>query len=117
MPTMTLYHNPRCSKSRETLALLEARNADIEVRRYLDEPLTLDELRELASRLDTPVDSLVRTNETEWKTLALATPSDAQRLEAIASHPRLMQRPVLDRGDRAVIGRPPEAVLTLLDEA
>lgn len=115
MSTLILYHNPRCSKSREALALLEARDANIQVRRYLDDPLSLDELYALAERLDSPVESLVRTSEAEWKALALDAPTDEQRLKAIAAHPRLMQRPLLDRGDRAILGRPPEAILTLLD--
>lgn len=115
--TLTLYHNPRCSKSREALALLEARGTDVTLRRYLDEPLSLIELQSLAARLVDPIENLVRTNEDEWKALALDTPSDEQRLQAIAKHPRLLQRPLLDRGDRAIIGRPPEAIMVLLDEA
>lgn len=117
MAALTLYHNPRCSKSREALALLEAHSADFTLRRYLDEPLSLVELQALATRLEGPIKALVRTNEAEWKALALDSPSDEQYLEAIASHPRLLQRPLLDRGDRAVIGRPPEAIMTLLDRA
>lgn len=113
MATMTFYHNPQCAKSREALALLESHGVDVQVRRYLDDPLSLDELRSLASRLDDALESLVRTKDTEWKALKLTSPSDAQRLEAIARYPRLMQRPLLDRGDRAVIGHPPEAVLVL----
>lgn len=117
MPALILYHNPRCSKSREALSLLEAHHADVEVRPYLKTPLSLEELRALASRLDTPIETLVRTNEPEWKALALDTPTEEEYLAAIAEHPRLLQRPVLDRGDRAVIGRPPEAILALLDNA
>ncbi len=114
-PRLTLYHNPRCSKSREALALLEERGVDLNVRRYLDAPLSLAELQSLAARLEDSTERLVRTNEDAWKALALEAPSDQQRLEAIAAHPRLLQRPVLDRGDRAIIGRPPEAILALLD--
>lgn len=115
MATLTLYHNPRCSKSREALSLLEARGADVAVRRYLDEPLSLVELRALSLRLEGPIEALVRSNEAQWKALGLDAPSDEQRLAAISDHPRLMQRPILDRGDRAIIGRPPEAILALLD--
>lgn len=117
MATLTLYHNPRCSKSREALALLETHGADFTLRRYLDDPLSLTELQSLAARLKGPIRDLVRSNEDEWKALALDTPSDEQRLQAIAQHPRLLQRPLLDRGDRAIIGRPPEAIMALLDEA
>ncbi|MGC3874409.1 arsenate reductase (glutaredoxin) [Halomonas sp. GXIMD04776] len=114
---LTLYHNPRCSKSREALNLLETQGVDFRIHRYLETPLSLDELQSLAARLDDDTLALVRTNEMEWKALRLAAPSEQQCLEAIAQHPRLMQRPLLDRGDRAVIGRPPEAILSLLDEA
>ena len=117
MTTLTLYHNPRCSKSREALALLEARSVDFQIRRYLDEPLSHEELVMLARRLDNPISALLRSTEDEWKHLALESPDDEQRLAAIANYPRLLQRPILDRGDRAIIGRPPEAILSLIDAA
>lgn len=115
MTTFTLYHNPRCSKSREALALLEARGVEVTVHRYLDAPLDIDALRDLAQRLEDGVPALVRTNEAQWKSLALEAPSDEERLQAIAEHPRLMQRPILDDGRRARIGRPPEAILALVE--
>lgn len=115
MTTLTLYHNPRCSKSREALSLLEAKGVDFEIRRYLDEPLTHAELISLANRLDNPVSELLRSNEDEWKRLAVEAPDDEKRLAAIAEYPRLLQRPILDRGDRAIIGRPTEAILSLVD--
>jgi arsenate reductase (glutaredoxin) len=115
MAALTLYHNPRCSKSREALALLSTHDVEVQVRRYLEDPLDLEELRSLAARLDAPLVSLIRSNEAEWKALGLNEPDDEACLTAIAEHPRLLQRPILDRGDRAVIGRPPEAILTLLD--
>lgn len=111
---ITLYHNPRCSKSREALALLEARGVEFRVHRYLDDPLDAQALRELTGRLD-DAGALLRSNEAEWKALG----QDASDLEtviaAIAETPKLMQRPIADRGDRAIIGRPPEAILALLD--
>lgn len=115
MTTFTLYHNPRCSKSREALALLEARRVDVSVHRYLDDPLDITHLRSLAQRLENGVPALVRTNEAQWKALALQDPSDEERLQAIADNPRLMQRPILDDGTRARIGRPPEALLDLIE--
>ena len=115
MAALVLYHNPRCSKSREALDLLRARDVDVQVRRYLDEPLDAEELRSLAARLTSPMESLIRTNEPEWKALGLVEPDETACLAAIMEHPRLLQRPILDRGDCAVIGRPPEAILTLLD--
>ncbi|MDW5375502.1 arsenate reductase (glutaredoxin) [Halomonas sp. HP20-15] len=115
MSPLTLYHNPRCSKSRQALQLLEERGCDFHVRRYLDAPLSREELEALAARLDGDVADLVRTQESDWKALQLATPSADDYLAALAAHPRLMQRPLLDRGDRAVIGRPPENILALID--
>ncbi|GAB2799362.1 arsenate reductase (glutaredoxin) [Halomonas shantousis] len=115
MAEFIMYHNPRCSKSREALALLEASGVEFRLHRYLDDPLDEKALRELAARLDGDSTELLRTNESDWKTLGIDSPSEAQRLHAIADNPRLMQRPILDRGDRAVIGRPPEAILALLE--
>ena len=85
MTTFTLYHNPRCSKSREALALLEARGVDVTVHRYLDAPLDIDALRDLAQRLEDGVPALVRTNEAQWKSLALETPSDGVPGEVVAA--------------------------------
>ncbi|MHB0775469.1 arsenate reductase family protein [Halomonas sp. WWR20] len=114
MPEFIMYHNPRCSKSREALALLESRGVEFRLHRYLQEPLDEQTLRELALRLDQGSAALLRANEADWKALGLDTPSEEQRLLAIADNPRLMQRPILDRGDRAIVGRPPEAILELL---
>ncbi|MDT8893681.1 ArsC/Spx/MgsR family protein [Halomonas sp. I1] len=112
---LTLLHNPRCSKSRQALALLEERGADVRVRRYLDDPLDEKELRALMSRLDADGTALVRTNEAEWKDLDADLDDPDQVVKAIRAHPKLLQRPIADDGLRAVIGRPPEDVLGLLD--
>ncbi|WFM69693.1 arsenate reductase (glutaredoxin) [Halomonas sp. CKK8] len=112
---ITLLHNPRCSKSRQALALLEEAGAEVTVRRYLDEPLDADELRSLIQRLEGSVSALVRRNETEWKQLGADVEDPRQVIDAIVTHPRILQRPIADDGRRAVIGRPPEAVLALLD--
>ncbi|APX93059.1 arsenate reductase (glutaredoxin) [Halomonas sp. 1513] len=115
MATITYYHNPRCSKSRQGLALFEARGVEVNVRRYLDAPLELAELSRLVARLQSPLANLVRTDEAAWKALDIAIDDQRRVLEAIAAEPRLLQRPIADDGQRAVIGRPPEAMLTLLD--
>ncbi|MFY0988958.1 arsenate reductase (glutaredoxin) [Halomonas sp. C05BenzN] len=115
MTTITLYHNPRCSKSRQALALLEERGVGFQVRRYLDEPLSEDELRALMARLDGDTAALVRRQEPEWKALSADAGDPEQVVRAIVAHPRLMERPIADDGERAVIGRPPEDVLALLD--
>lgn len=112
---ITLLHNPRCSKSRQALALLEERGVDVEVRRYLDTPLDGAELRALLSRLAVGPRALVRTNETEWKALGADADDPDQVVNAILAHPRILQRPIADDGHRAVIGRPPEDILALLD--
>lgn len=112
---LTLLHNPRCSKSRQALALLEERGADVQVRRYLDDPLDEKELRSLMSRLDADGSALVRTNEAEWKALDADIDDPDQVVRAIVAHPKILQRPIADDGQRAVIGRPPEDVLGLLD--
>ncbi|MFY8117499.1 MAG: arsenate reductase (glutaredoxin) [Roseateles sp.] len=111
-----LFHNPRCSKSREALALLEERGVTPEVREYLKTPLSLAELHQLRALLGLPARELLRSGEEEYAQLDLARPelSEDALLQAIAEHPRLLQRPILVRGERAVIARPPERVLDLL---
>lgn len=112
---ITLYHNPRCSKSRQALALLEERGAEVRVRRYLDEPLSEEELRDLMSRLDADGEALVRTKETEWKEVADTNLQDQEQvIGVLVRYPKLMERPIADDGKHAVIGRPPEDVLALL---
>lgn len=112
-----LYHNPRCSKSRETLALLEQRGVELNVVHYLDEPPDVATLKAMAAALDGPVSSLVRPGEAPWQEAGLspAELSDDELFEFIARHPRVLQRPVLVVGNRARIGRPPERVLEILD--
>ncbi|MDR5892557.1 arsenate reductase (glutaredoxin) [Halomonas mongoliensis] len=115
MPPITLLHNPRCSKSRQALALLEEHGAPVTVRRYLDQPLDEAELRGLIARLEGPLEALVRRKEAEWKALDADAADLEQVVAAILAHPRLLERPVADDGRRAVIGRPPEQVLALLE--
>lgn len=112
---ITFYHNPRCSKSRQALALLEEHGAEVTVRRYLDEPLSEEELRDLMSRLDADGERLVRTQEPEWQEVEDTNLQDQEQvIAAIVRHPKLMERPIADDGKRAVLGRPPEDVLALL---
>ena len=111
-----LYHNTRCSKSRGALALLQERGIEPEVVFYLETPPSADELRAIADQLGLPVRAMLRTGEEEYAALGLAEPSldDGALLEAMAAHPRLIERPIFVHNGRAVIGRPPEQVLTLL---
>ncbi|PSJ23439.1 arsenate reductase (glutaredoxin) [Halomonas sp. ND22Bw] len=112
---ITLLHNPRCSKSRQALALLEERGVAVQVRRYLDDPLDGAELRALMARVTAEPRELVRTGEAEWKALEADRDDSEQVIEAIVAHPKILQRPIADDGQRAIIGRPPEDILALLD--
>ena len=116
MTDLTLYHNPRCSKSRGALELLEARGLTPTVVRYLETPLDAAQLKALLAKLDLTARQLLRTGEEEYKTLnrADASLSDPQLIAAIAAHPKLMERPILETADKAIIGRPPENVLEIL---
>lgn len=116
MTDLTLYHNPRCSKSRGALELLEARGLQPTVVRYLETPPTAAELTALLAKLKLPARDLLRTGEDEYKALNLADASltETQLIAAMAEHPKLIERPILIAGDKAVIGRPPERVLELL---
>ena len=113
---MVLLHNPRCSKSRATLALLEERGAKFELREYLSDPLSRDELASLGERLGRPPRQWVRDKEAAFSEAGLSgESSDDELLDAVAAHPILMERPILVRGQRAAVGRPPEDVVALLD--
>jgi len=116
MTDLTLYHNPRCSKSRGALELLEARGLQPTVVRYLETPPTAAELTALLAKLQLPARDLLRSGEDEYKALNLADASltEAQLIAAMVEHPKLIERPILIAGDKAVIGRPPERVLELL---
>lgn len=116
MTDLTLYHNPRCSKSRGALELLEARGLQPQVVRYLETPPSAIELRSLLGKLGIGARGLLRTGEDEYKALNLGDSalSDDQLIDAMVTHPKLIERPILIVGDKAVIGRPPEKVLELL---
>ncbi|MBG8562772.1 MULTISPECIES: arsenate reductase (glutaredoxin) [Pseudomonas] len=116
MTELTLYHNPRCSKSRGALELLEARGLTPEVVRYLETPPDAATLKALLGKLGIGARQLLRSGEDEYKTLGLADPalSDDQLIDAMARHPKLIERPILVAGNKAVIGRPPEKVLEIL---
>ena len=110
-----LLHNPRCSKSRAARALLEERGVCFDERRYLEDPLSREELEELAVRLGKPPLEWSRGGEKAWSEAGLPPEPDAEALlTAMAAHPILLERPILVVGRRAVVGRPPERVLELL---
>ena len=114
----TIYHNPRCSKSREALALLQAKAQDPAVIDYLQTPLDLMQLQELRQLLGIPARELLRESEEAYASLGLDDPdlSEEALLAAIAAHPVLLQRPIVVNGQRAVIARPAERLLMVLDQ-
>lgn len=112
-PEVIIWHNPRCSKSRATLKLLEERGITPRVRRYLDEPPSALELREVARKLGVGPREMIRTKEPEYRAQGLDTADDDALFEAMARTPRLIERPIVIAGGKARIGRPPEAVLEL----
>lgn len=110
-----IYHNPRCSKSRATLALLEQRGVELEIVDYLTTPPSKATLRNLMRKLDGPALALVRTGEPEFKTYSGRDLGDDDIVDLLAEAPRLLQRPIVEVGDKARIGRPPEQVLELFE--
>jgi arsenate reductase len=115
MSDVIIYHNPRCSKSREALKLLEENGVEAEVVRYLDNPPSKEELKALLKKLGISARALMRTKEKIYKELGLKDVDDEEKLiEAMVQHPKLIERPVVIKGDKAVIGRPPEKVLEIV---
>ncbi|MDO8828176.1 arsenate reductase (glutaredoxin) [Methylophaga sp.] len=116
MSKIRIYHNTRCSKSRETLALLENQQHDIEIIDYLNTPPTTDELTVVLQLLNMRPRQLMRSKETLYKELQLdnAKLSDQQLIEIMCANPKLIERPIVIKDDQAIIGRPPEAVLNIL---
>jgi len=110
------YHHPRCSKSRQALALLHARGITPEIVPYLDTRPDAASLNRLLKQLALPARALLRTGEEEYKALGLDNPAldEAALIEAMCAHPGLIERPIFVHGTRAVIGRPPERALELL---
>lgn len=115
MPTR-IYHNPRCSKSRQTLALLQEHHVDAEIVEYLQTPPDKQELEHLLALLKLEPRQLMRTGESEYKELGLDNPSLSHEalVEAMVSHPKLIERPIVIHNGKAIIGRPPEKVLDIL---
>jgi len=111
---ITIWHNPRCSKSRQTLALVEAKG-EVTVRRYLENAPSLQELTEVQALLGLPVIDMMRPKEALFKELGLSKSDDnATLLAAMAENPKLIERPIVLADGKASLGRPPEAVLDIL---
>jgi arsenate reductase len=112
---MILWHNPRCSKSRQTLALLEEKGVTVEVRKYLEAAPSVDELRAVQVALGCSAIEMMRPKEPEFKEQGLSkTDGDEVLLAAMATTPKLIERPILINGQRAALGRPPEKVLEII---
>ncbi|CAM3117521.1 MULTISPECIES: arsenate reductase (glutaredoxin) [Vibrio] len=113
--SVVIYHNPRCSKSRQTLALLEEKNIQPDIIRYLDTPPSVAELKSLFAQLSLDnVRAMMRTKEDVYKELNLADATDEQLFEAMSANPKLIERPIVVSNGQAKHGRPPEQVLDIL---
>jgi len=111
---LTIYHNPRCSKSRQTLALIEEQNHEVTVVEYLKNPLNVTEIETLLTLLNVSLLEMMRTKEAEFKEQNLSQADNATLIAAMAATPKLIERPIVSDQTRAIIGRPPENVLTLM---
>ena len=114
--SVQILHNPRCSKSRATLALLKERGIEPEIVLYLDTPPSADELSDILGKLGRTPRELMRSGEAEYTELGLADPAlgDPQLIDAMVAHPRLIERPIVLAYGKAAVGRPPESVLDIL---
>lgn len=116
MGKVTIYHNPRCSKSRQTLELLQRQGIDPEIVLYLATPPKPATIKSLLEKLDLPVRDIIRSSEAVYQQLDLSDPTitDDALIAAISANPILIQRPIVVHNSRAAIGRPPEAVMEIL---
>lgn len=114
--TIRILHNPRCSKSRATLALLQDQGIEPEITLYLDTPPDASELKSILGKLGLGARELMRKGESEYRELGLSDESltEQQLIDAMVENPRLIERPIVLANNRAAIGRPPESVLSIL---
>ena len=112
----TIYHNPRCSKSRQTLELLRTHGVEPEIELYLESPLGAQAITDLLDKLGIGAAQLVRRSEQDFKdnNLGRANITEDELIAAMVKYPKLIERPIVVSGDRAVLGRPPENILELL---
>lgn len=112
---MKIYHNPRCSKSRQGLVILQDANIDPQIINYLKNPISFDELSDVLGKLGIPAIDLVRKNESIWKeNFKNKELSEKEIIEAMIAFPKLIERPIVVKGEMAVIGRPPEKIKDLI---
>ena len=117
MNKITIYHNPKCSKSRAALALLEENDVSPEIIYYLETPPSIDDLKSLLGKLGLQLHDIIRRSEGDYDELGFDddTLSEEIVLDLLQKHPHLLQRPIVIKGDKAIIARPPEAVLSMLE--
>lgn len=113
MKTVTIIHNPRCSKSREALMLIESLGHEPKIIDYLNGELSKELLEEIVKLLKIHPKEILRTKEDEYKTLNINFDNQNEVITAILDFPKLLERPIVIKDDQAVIGRPPENILTL----
>lgn len=112
---IVIYHNPNCSKSRETLEILETTKEDIQIIKYLDEPLKVEKLNKIIKLLNIKPIELIRQHDILWReNFKDLDFSDDELIEVTASYPRLIERPIVINGNKAVIGRPASKVIDIL---
>ncbi len=112
---MKIYHNSRCTKSRQGLALLQNAGVDLEIIEYLKNPLNKDELKDLLKKLGIPAIELIRKNEAIWKEqFKTKNLSETELIDAMVQFPKLIERPIVVNGNSAVIGRPTEKINTII---
>lgn len=116
--SIRIYHNPECSKSRAALALLEENDVDPQIIYYMETPPSIDEIKSLLVKLDLKLLDIIRRSEDDFDELGLddETLSEEIILDLLQKHPQLLQRPIVVKGDNAIIARPPEDVLTLIGD-
>jgi arsenate reductase len=113
---MKIYHNPRCSKSRQTLTLIQERGKEIEIIEYLKNPLTFEDLELIVVKLSISPIELVRNKEEIWgENYKGKTLMDDEIIQAMVDNPKIIERPIVINGMKAIIGRPPENVLKIMD--
>ena len=117
MTKIRIYHNPECSKSRAALALLEENDVSPEIIYYLETPPSIEELKSLLVKLDLQLQDIIRRGEDDFEELDLddETLSEEIVLDLLQKHPHLLQRPIVVKGDKAIIARPPEKVLGMIE--
>lgn len=112
--SVTIYHNPRCSKSRQTLELVREQGIEPLIVEYLDTPPTAAELTDILAKLGKSAADIVRKKEAAEEGIDVATLDNDALIQALAAHPRAIERPIVVKGDKAAMGRPPESVLDIL---